>query len=311
MKSSKLKKRKLHSGTSVAAVIPMGHSQAGKKCSGIENITLLSNQSGNTAKFTPVVEGDRCTIGFDPRKKICSMLEWTSSNLKARSSKICQQPHAILLSYFPELSPSFKFGLIDKCRENDTQIAKDVVDTNNLAWNSERLFAHCKREHSVIGSIIFPLSACLGHLKSIDSGTKVPACLLKGNGLRFKLSRLSFPSCSASNGCTSSNVDFSPSFCHKGHDYMSHFHEIKGKICIISPKGATVRSGCDIDSSNKVAHLQLGCIRSFTEKCWLAAADADADDGDEECVGVMRYRIHLEADDDMPKHSRKELAYGW
>mmetsp|Transcript_8175 Transcript_8175/g.12158 ORF Transcript_8175/g.12158 Transcript_8175/m.12158 type:complete len:213 (-) Transcript_8175:332-970(-) len=210
------------------------------------------------------------------------MLELTSSNLKSKSSTTCcQQPHDILLSYFPE------FDLVDKCRENDTQIAKDVVDTNNSAWNSERRFARCKREHSVIGSIKFPLSACLGHLKSINSGIKASACLLKGDGLRFKLSGLSFPSCSVSNGSTtSSNADFSPSACHtrKGHDHMPHYHEIKGKICIISSKGATVRSDCDIDSSSKVAHLQRGCIRSFTEKCWLAAADADADDGDEEGV---------------------------
>lgn len=305
MKSSKLKKRKLQASSTVTT--PSIDLQQSGKSTVVESVPMC-DKNGKTS-FN-LIDRNQYGIEFDVKNIVYSILERTVSDMKATKP----------LFYFPESSSSsstrFATDLGDKRHGNEFQITKDIVtddDSYLVNMENQRQFARPKRDHSVIGSIVFPFSACLGHVKSIENGAKVSTCLLKGDGVRFELSQLNFPSSNPCDSSASSFEDFSSSSCrtrnhrrHKGQYQMPHYPEGKGKIRVISSKGATVRNNFNIDSSNKVSHLQSGCIRSFAEKCWLVADNND----DDECVGVMRYRIRLEADD-KPQHSNEKLVYGW
>ena len=83
-----------------------------------------------------------------------------------------------------------------------------------------------------------------------------------------------------------------------------------GTIRIVSEKGATIREDYEIDNSQAIlGKLRQHEQRAFVEKRWLPPPPLEGsieEDKDDECVGVMRYRIVLTAE-----ASADACAFGW
>jgi len=81
-----------------------------------------------------------------------------------------------------------------------------------------------------------------------------------------------------------------------------------GTVRIVSEKGATIREDYEIDNSQAVlGKLRQHEQRQFVEKRWLPPPPLEGsieEDEDDECVGVMRYRILL-------TDSAGACAFGW
>eukprot|EP00956_Cyclotella_meneghiniana_P009577 scaffold13215_cov61-Cyclotella_meneghiniana.AAC.4 len=82
---------------------------------------------------------------------------------------------------------------------------------------------------------------------------------------------------------------------HSNRDDVHYPH--LGKIRIESHRGASIRDAFCIDDAHVLGKLKFGDERFYLDKRLLPPPPISADDSEEECVEVVRYKIVLEEDD--------------
>ena len=138
-----------------------------------------------------------------------------------------------------------------------------------------------------------------------------------GDGLRVPLIALAFPTLDPVETAAEALTEQDRVITKQSTDNQAPCDGFSGigSIQIISERGATIRELYDLD----LAEVSLGRLgqherRSYVEKKWLTEPPPEGDEEeDEECVGVMRYKVILSAED-RQKLASKGLAhyeFGW
>lgn len=201
----------------------------------------------------------------------------------------------------------------------------EIFDTNIKDKEPSLIFFPPRRRNAALME-----SRCLPILGETDFSTlkqcyhvePVPGHLLKGHGLKLRISSLEFPTMLRSKvnleksrkedndldinpkqslPCTGqSRIDLkATSTTSKTKD--EELSKI-GTLCIIATQGATVRTSYEIDGSTKICHLDEGSVREYVSKKWLPP---DEEDDIDDCIGVYRYKVKLKSSDNVSK------KFGW
>lgn len=261
-----------------------------------EAVGLIRNRAGNNGRQSKLKKQRKTNV---PEIQNLSSSQYNEPDDSSSTSRLCNNDdYPPPFKPFPELSGFDHVALMNPVvvdiklmRSVIGWEKEDILERNHdfeqkFITGMEDMKLTEKRSLNILGDTTLTVSK---H-RLFDLSLSKMKHLLKGHGLRISFSSISYKL--KPNGSTELLQDA---------DSLKY----EGYLRIINACGASVRDNFRIDGSNKISHLMKDAVRKYTLRQWLAP-----DENDDECVGVYRYKIFLEDEDN--KHDLKSgKGYGW